>query len=141
MRLLVKDEIEDDDVLAVLCLWHFKHNKNRTNVIPEGSTSVFSDTLGIVKTRSGKILCSNATEKYWAVTALFARWLAEHLSTSFRMTFPFSSIFVTYDGFDDNDPNKTLDWLYRRARQAVERKQLKDTQLALIAQEVRCYPT
>ena len=96
MELLAKEKVGDDAVLQVLRLWYFKENKNRANVTPEGSTSVFSDTLGLVKTRDGKILCSTATAKYWAVLALFARWLAEHLPSCFRMLFPFSSISVNF---------------------------------------------
>ena len=96
MRCLSKEEVFDDDVLSVLRLWYFKANKIRANVMPEGTTSVFSDTLGLVKTRVGKILCGTATSKYWAVTALFARWLAEHLPRCFAMLFPFSSISVNF---------------------------------------------
>ena len=35
--ILVKDNIEDDDVLDVLRLWHFKQNGHRANLIPKGS--------------------------------------------------------------------------------------------------------
>ena len=67
MQHLQKDTVSDDDVLSVLRLWYFKQNKTRANVIPEGSTSVFSDNLGLVKTRVGTVLCSNATVKNWVV--------------------------------------------------------------------------
>ena len=96
LRCLSKDEVSDDDVLSVLRLWHFKANKIRVNVMPEGTTSVFSDTLGLVKTRVGKILCGTATSKYWAVIALFARWLAEHLPRRFATLFAFSSILMNF---------------------------------------------
>ena len=90
MQHLQKDSVSDDDILAVLRLWYFKQNKTRANVTPEGSTSVFSDNLGLVKSRVGSVLCSNATVKNLAVLILFSRWLAEHLPACFQMLFPFS---------------------------------------------------
>lgn len=97
LQCLRKEEgISEDDVLNVLKRWYFKANKTRANVIPEGSTSVFSDTLGLIKTRVGKVMCSNATTKYWGVIALFARWLAERLPSCFRELFPFSSVSVNF---------------------------------------------
>ena len=96
MQFLQQDTVSDDDVLAVLRLWYFKQNKTRANVTPEGSTSVFSDNLGLVKTRVGTVLCSNATVKNWAVLVLFSRWLAEHLPSCFQTFFPFSSVSVNF---------------------------------------------
>ena len=96
MQFLQQDTVSDDDVLSVLRLWYFKQNQTRANVIPVGSTSVFSDNLGLVKTRVGTVLCSNATVKNWAVLVLFSRWLAEHLPSCFQTLFPFSSVSVNF---------------------------------------------
>ena len=96
LQCLTKDEVSENDVLSVLRLWYFKANKVRVNVMPQGVTSVYSDTLGLVRTPVGKILCSSATMKYWAVTALFGRWLTEHLPACFAKVFPFSSISVNF---------------------------------------------
>ena len=53
----------DSDVLAVLDAWSFYTNKKRVNVIPEGSTAVESDTLGLVRTRTGQVLATGMTKR------------------------------------------------------------------------------
>ena len=57
----------DDDILAVLQRWYFKHNTARKNVLPEGVTSVQSDTLGVVRTRAGSVVITHQTRKAPAV--------------------------------------------------------------------------
>ena len=47
--------LSDADVLSVLSRWTFQKNKNRQNVIPDGSEFVYSDTLGLTKDRRGTI--------------------------------------------------------------------------------------
>ena len=71
--LLAKESIADDDVLLVLRAWLFKQSQSRPNVTPPGATSVQSDTLGLVRTRMGKVVASRFTQKYPAVFMLFAR--------------------------------------------------------------------
>ena len=44
---------KDEDILAILQRWYFKHNTTRKNVLPEGVTSLQSDTLGVVRTEPG----------------------------------------------------------------------------------------
>ena len=87
-----KEAIADDDVLQVLRLWLFKQNKNRQNVLPLGATSVHSDTLGLVRSRMGKVVATRFTKKYPAVFMLFSRWLAENLPEQFKTLFSFTSI-------------------------------------------------
>ena len=93
---LKQSRISDDDVLAVLRMWHFKENKTRTNVIPEGATSVHSDTLGVVRSRTGAVVATQLTMKYQSVFHVFCRWLREHCSERFQMSFPFTSISVNH---------------------------------------------
>ena len=88
--------ISDDDVLAVLRLWHFKENRTRTNVIPEGATSVHSDTLGVVRSRTGAVVATQLTVKYQYVFRVFCRWLREHCPEYFQTPFPFTSISVNH---------------------------------------------
>ena len=49
--------VTDADMLATLRLWRYHRNKTRTNVMRENETWVYSDTLGIVRSRDGR-LCS-----------------------------------------------------------------------------------
>ena len=63
-----KETIADDDVLQVLRLWLFKQNKNRQNVLPLGATSVHSDTLGLVRSRMGRVVATRFTKQYPAVS-------------------------------------------------------------------------
>ena len=68
----------DDDILAVLQRWYFKHNTVRKNVLPEGVTSVQSDTLGVVRTRTGSVVVTRPTRKAPAVFHLCCRWLRQN---------------------------------------------------------------
>ena len=52
------------DVLAVLRLWRFKPNKNRKNAIPDGDPFVYSETMGLVRSRTGRIAMSEITRTY-----------------------------------------------------------------------------
>ena len=53
----------DEDILAVLQRWYFKYNTTRKNVLPEGVTSIQSDTLGVVRTRTGSVVLTRLTKK------------------------------------------------------------------------------
>jgi len=88
-------KIVDQDVLDVLRLWDFYDNKNRVNVMPEGTTSVNSDTLGFMQqTIGGRILVTRATQKYPAVVELMCKWLKDNTPPDFKGVFPFTSINV-----------------------------------------------
>ena len=93
---LKRPRIADGDVLDVLRLWHFKENTTRTNVIPEGVTSVQSDTLGVVRSRTGSVVATQLTIKYQCVFHVLCRWLRENCSEAYRMPFPFTSISVNH---------------------------------------------
>ena len=86
----------DSDVLAVLDAWSFYTNKKRVNVIPEGSTAVESDTLGLVRTRTGQVLATGMTKKYTAVVELLCRWQRENQPPVFTKPFCCTSISVNH---------------------------------------------
>ncbi len=54
----------DEDALDVLRRWYFKKNSARTNVIPNGSAYVASDTLGIVRTYTGTVVTTRMTKQH-----------------------------------------------------------------------------
>ena len=93
---LQQNHTNDDDVLAVLRRWYFKHNTGRKNVIPEGNTSVQSDTLGAVRTRTGSVVTTRLTRKFQFVFNLLCRWLRQNIPTMYQMPFPFTSISLNY---------------------------------------------
>ena len=70
--------VTEADVLAVLSLWRFKNNTDRLNVIPLGDESVFSDTLGLVQSRDGRVVSTASTRKYNHFFALLCRWQQDH---------------------------------------------------------------
>merc|ERR1711972_897935 len=49
-------KVTDEDVLSVLQKWGFRKNMTRLNVQPDGHTFVFSDTVGVISERTGKIM-------------------------------------------------------------------------------------
>ena len=76
--------VADEDVLEVLRLWHFKSNRSRTNVFPEGANFVHSDTLGAIRNRVGKVVPTAMTIKHPSVYALLARWLEDNTPDVFH---------------------------------------------------------
>ena len=94
--LLLKPTIGDDEVVAVLRKWHFGRNKIRTNVFPEGATSVHSDTLGLVRSRDGRVVVSRMTTKHSDVFRLLCTWLRDQLPALCSMPFVFTSISVNF---------------------------------------------
>ena len=79
-----KTQITDEDVLDVLDRWYFAKNTARANVFPIGVQSVESDTLGLVRSRTGRVTATSITRKAPAVFELLARWLAENLPPIFE---------------------------------------------------------
>ena len=61
---LKQSRISDDGVLAVLRMWHFKENKTRTNVIPEGATSVHKGIHYVVRSRTAPVVATQLALKY-----------------------------------------------------------------------------
>ena len=81
---LQQPRVCDEDVLSVLDAWSF--------YIPEGSTAVESDTLGLVRTRTGQVLATRMNKKYTAVVELLCRWQREHQPPVFTKPFCCTSI-------------------------------------------------
>ena len=86
--------LTDQDVLDVLRVWLFKANKTRANVLPQGTTFVHSDMLGVVRSRTGKVVATKFTLKYTAVFQLLCRWLRQNCT--FHPAFAFTSTNVNF---------------------------------------------
>ena len=91
---LNKVRINNDDVTDVLDRWSFSQNTRRINVIPCGATAVQSDTLGLVRTRTGKVVPTAMTKRYHEVFHLLCRWQKEHQPPCFAFLFPCTSISI-----------------------------------------------
>ena len=96
-ELLCKTITGDGDLLEVLQLWRFKPNRTRKNVVPEGVPFVFSETLGLVRSLSGKLIMTNITRQYDRVFMLLCKWLADNMPPGLKHPFPFTPINVNYD--------------------------------------------
>ena len=66
------------DVLAVMRLWRFKPNKIRKNVIPDGAPFVYSETMGLVRSRTGHIAMTEITRTYEHAFMLLCMWVADN---------------------------------------------------------------
>ena len=95
--LLCKTITGDGDLLEVLQLWRFKPNRTRKNVAPEGVPFVFSETLGLVRSRTGKLIMTNIARQSGNVFMLLCKWLADNMPPGLKHPFPFTSINVNYD--------------------------------------------
>lgn len=84
--------VTDREVLAVLKLWHFKKNEARQNVLPDGQKWVHSDTLGLVRSRTGAWCITSATQEYPHVTRVLNTWFKARLPAEMVKDFPCSSI-------------------------------------------------
>merc|ERR1712232_1459159 len=62
----------------VLRKWGFKKNYGRINVLPDGNSFVFSDTLGLVSDRKGCIAPTPYTLPYPNVMKVFTQYLKDH---------------------------------------------------------------
>ena len=88
--------VTDEDVLEVLRLWHFKSNRSRTNVFPDGANFVHSDTLGAIRNRSGKVVPTAMTIQHPPVFAMLSRWLEDNTPDVFSQPFTFTSVNVNF---------------------------------------------
>lgn len=76
--------VTDNEVLACLRLWGFKENANRSNVMPDGSKFVYSDTIGIIKMSTcERTLLTVGTKRYPEFTMLLMKWLKDRLPADF----------------------------------------------------------
>ena len=58
---------------------------------------MFSETLGLVRSLSGKLIMTNITRQYDRVFMLLCKWLADNMPPGLKHPFPFTSINVNYD--------------------------------------------
>jgi len=103
-----KRKINDQDVVGVLRAWGFKENKNRSNVMKEGVTTVHSDTLGLVASYDGAVLVTAATTDYPEFSQVLCRRLSDHMPQELsKHRFGWSSINVNanYAGALHRDAN------------------------------------
>jgi len=84
--------ITDREIHEVLARWTFHRNDARQNVLPDGATFVYSDTLGLVHTRCGTYAATRATRDYRNVCRLLNRWLKDRRPAELEHDFPFTSI-------------------------------------------------
>merc|ERR1712048_758536 len=56
--------LTDYEVLQVLRLWDFRENVARQNVMKEGESFVYSDTVGIVSLYTGQVAVKEELRRY-----------------------------------------------------------------------------
>jgi len=83
--------IRDDEVEFVLSTWGFARNTTRQNVLPEDKEWVWSDTIGLLRDRTGDIHLTKATTRYPAVVEILNRWLTDRLPAEVQ-TFKFTTL-------------------------------------------------
>jgi len=105
--LKVTDKVADKAVHEVLQIWGFAENSNRLNVMPEGVTSVHSDTLGVLRMRDGTYRIFDPTTRYEHVTRLLCRWFTDNKGKDFPSDFAFTGININsnYAGRRHRDAN------------------------------------
>ena len=80
----------DAMVVSVLRKWKFANNTTRQNVMPVGQAFVHSDTMGLVMSRTGRLVVSRHSREHPAVFTLMASWLASWWPH--QRPFPFISV-------------------------------------------------
>jgi hypothetical protein len=89
--------ISDQDVLDVLRIWAFLPNGVRKNVIPTGENWVYSDTIGLVRSRcQSECVASRATLDYPDIMRLLSRWARDSGTRIKGCLFPFTSISLNF---------------------------------------------
>ena len=89
--------IADEDVLAALRLWRFKRNTTRANVMREDQRFVFSETMGIVCSRDGRLLLSKATREHPSFMSLLCAWVQQQRIPMLQRPFAFTSISLNFN--------------------------------------------
>jgi len=91
-----KRQVSDADMTKILKCWGFARNVTRTNVMQEGQSWVWSDTLGLLRDRCGDIHMTPSSVKYPEVVTLINKWLSDRLPTNMR-SFVWTSLNVNKD--------------------------------------------
>lgn len=71
--------ISDEELTEVLNEWGFARNVTRVNVMQEGQHFVWSDTLGLLRDRTGDIHCTRPSHVYPEVLKVMNKWLKDRL--------------------------------------------------------------
>jgi len=94
---LTKARVTDADVLQVLRCWAFVPNPMRKNVIPDGESWVYSDTLGLVNSRTSESCTkSRLAVVYPEMMQFLGRWLCDNRPKQWNKPFPFTSININF---------------------------------------------
>jgi len=90
-----KRKITNDDVLQVLRLWRFRKNGARVDVMPEGTTTISCDRLGVQRKIGEETnIASQETVHYPQMLRLFSRWLKDNRPAGMEFDFPFTSMSI-----------------------------------------------
>lgn len=100
-------KVSDHEVLRVLRLWGFRQNETRKNVMREGQTWIYSDTLGVTTDRTGHVLLREESRLYPDFCRLLCRWLRDHVPAGTSADFRWTSININknYAGRLHRDSN------------------------------------
>jgi hypothetical protein len=85
------DAITDADVLEALRSWRWHQNKIRKNVMQEDQEFVLSDTLGIVRSRDGRLCLTKASREHPDFLTLLCTWVRDARPSSLKEPFVFTS--------------------------------------------------
>lgn len=96
-KLALGKKILDKDVVEVLSVWGFPENDTRVNVLPEGVTSVHSDTIGVLKMRDGTYRIFDPTTRYDSVTKLLCQWFVTNKGKDLPEEFGFTGININHN--------------------------------------------
>jgi len=96
-RLEKKEKLKDSDVVDVLQVWGFAENDSRLNVLPEGVKTIHSDTLGIIRLRTGGYRIFDPTTRYEHFTKLICKWFDENHGKAIPEEFGFTGININHN--------------------------------------------
>ena len=87
----MQGKIDDNDILMLLRLWHFKRYRKRRNAVPSDRACVQSESLGLVRSRDGQFLLTKYTRKWNFFFQALCKWLENHYPTDVDERFPFTT--------------------------------------------------
>lgn len=96
-KLEAKKKLMDKDVVEVLQIWGFAENESRQNVLPDGVKTIHSDTLGIIRLRTGGYRIFDPTTRYEYVTKLICKWFDETHGKAIPEDFGFTGININHN--------------------------------------------
>ena len=97
--------ITDSCILKVLRMWKFAANTNRENVRPHGTEFVYSDTLGLVMTRTGKVTATRATLDFPFLFRILAEWIKTWWPSEKKFVFTSINVNANYAARIHRDGN------------------------------------